>query len=90
MLHVIKCQGSTDAIRRLWRLTYEGRRKEIDNGKYASIYELMKNHCPLLNQVDYVRDRFYLNDQYSILFKNFYSCKMNLSFSWGKTFVGSS
>ncbi len=69
-MQVIKGKGSTD-VRLLWRLTYETKREEIDNGNYASIYELMKNHCPVLNEVEYVRDRFYLNDQFSCFFTFF-------------------
>lgn len=54
MLEVIRDQGSSDSVKALWLFTFEGRRLEIKDGKYADIYELMKNHCPVLNQANYV------------------------------------
>ncbi|KAK4024366.1 hypothetical protein OUZ56_009788 [Daphnia magna] len=38
--------------------TFNGRRKVILDGKYTDIYDIMKRHCPVLNQANYLRIEF--------------------------------
>ena len=47
--------ASSDVLRTLWKITFDGRRKEIISGTLSDPYDILKTRCPLLNQQVYVR-----------------------------------
>ena len=59
LLEVVNGNRHRKDVGILRQLTYEDRRREITEGHYSDIYDLMKNHCPLLNQVNYVRTTYF-------------------------------
>ncbi|XP_045029487.1 uncharacterized protein LOC123472265 [Daphnia magna] len=50
--------GCSESINILLKLTFEGRRKIILDGEYTDIYDIMKRHCPVLNQANYLHVEF--------------------------------
>ena len=46
--------GDKKTMKYLWKLTFEGRRKEIVANKFDNVQHLLKTACPVLNEPEYV------------------------------------
>lgn len=42
------------SVKYLWKLTFEGRRKEIVSNQFDNVNHILKTACPVLNQPEYV------------------------------------
>ncbi|KZS01982.1 Uncharacterized protein APZ42_001153, partial [Daphnia magna] len=58
LLELHRKMGCSESINILLKLTFEGRRKIILDGEYTDIYDIMKRHCPVLNQANYLHVEF--------------------------------
>ncbi len=54
IFELVRNQGSSEAIRKLWRATFKGRRFDLESGKLNTTDEMLKTGCPVLNQSTYV------------------------------------
>ena len=48
--------GDPQAIRKMFEMTFQGRRHEITTGDIDGIDEVVQNRCPFLRQPSYVSD----------------------------------
>ena len=46
--------GSPAAIKSLFKLTFKGRRFQITSGMLLSVKDILRSHCPVINQPIYV------------------------------------
>ena len=53
-IEVCRDLGDKKTMKYLWKLTFEGRRKEIVSNKFDNVQHLLKTACPVLNQPEYV------------------------------------
>ena len=54
LLELHKEAGTPDAIRRLWKSTFEGRRSEVLTEQFNSVELILKKRCPVLRDPVYV------------------------------------
>lgn len=61
MFDIYRSAGSQQALRALFKATFQGRRRQIKSGE-DKIEILLENCCPLLNQPDFVSIPNYMHD----------------------------
>ena len=54
LLELYQEAGTPDAIRRLWKSTFEGRRSEVLTEQFNSVELILKKRCPVLRDPVYV------------------------------------